>query len=330
MRKRALRWAAVFAALAILPPLTNSGPILVTSSIFSVWAAINLMWVLVWGTAGLFSLATMTVVGVGGYAAAFVSINYGVSWVVLPFVGILAGLVMGLLLGLPALRIKGVYFSLLTMGINEFLRVYVSQSKEMGSLQGGLYGVSSFIPEAMVNQREGFLVGHFVGLGLLALALVYHLWIDQGRLGLLLRTSRESESSAQVFGINVASTRMTVFILSSMALGLIGAFYASLFRSVSVNLFSLDTLLLLLAMMVIGGMNSPSGVILGTALVVFVDQILIDLGPNRMIGIAAVTLIITLTAENGLIGLPHQLRVWWAHRGRSRTLQDKAGADKTA
>lgn len=301
-------WAIAFAVLAVFPILVGGGPILVASSIFSIYAAINLIWVLVWGTAGLFSLGTMTIVGISGFAAAYLSINMGTPWWVSLIVGTLLGLVTGVIVGLPALRVRGIYYSLMTMGINEFVRVYALQSKELGSLQGGLYGASTFIPEAFINQREGFLIGHFIALILLALALVVHYRVNGGRLGLLLRAARESESTAQVFGIDVAYMRMAVFIISSMALGFIGGFYVSLFRSISPNIFSLDTLLLLLAMMVIGGMQSPAGVVLGTAIVVFVDQFFIDIGPNRIIGIAIATLIITLTTQEGLIGIPAQLR----------------------
>lgn len=309
-RARIRNWTIAFIFLAVFPVLVGGGPILVASSIFGIYASINLIWVLVWGTAGLFSLGTMTIVGVSGFGAAYLSIHFGTSWPVSLLIGALLGFVTGVIVGLPALRVKGIYYSLMTMGINEFVRVYALQSKELGSLQGGLYGASSFIPEAFINQREGFLIGHFAALALLALALVIHYRVAGGRLGLLLRTARESESTAQVIGIDVARIRMAVFIISSMALGLIGGFYVSLFRSISPNIFSLDTLLLLLAMMVIGGMQSPQGVVLGTAIVVFVDQFLVEIGPNRIIGIAIATLIITLTTQEGLVGIPAQIRRW--------------------
>ena len=141
--------------------------------------------------------------------------------------------------------------------------------------------------------------------------MILHYFIDNGRLGLLLRTARESESTALAFGVNVPWARMMVFVLSSMALGFIGAFYVTIFRSISVSIFPLETLLLLLAMMVIGGMNSRFGIVLGTALVVFVDQQLTDLGPNRMIGIALAMLLVTLFTENGLVSIPTQLRRWF-------------------
>jgi branched-chain amino acid transport system permease protein len=309
-----MAWIILFLVITIYPVVSGSNPMLVASSIFSIWAAVNLMWVLVWGTAGLFSLATMAVVGTASYGVAYLSINYGLAWYFMLPLGIIFGLVIGMIIGLPVLRVKGVYYSLLTMGITEFLRVYVSQNKALGSSASGLYGADSFVPEALLNTRAGFTIIHFVALIVLLLALLVHYRVDHGRLGLLLRTARESESTALAFGVNVPRTRMMVFIISSMALGFIGAFYVTVFRSISASIFSLETLLLLLAMMVIGGMNSRFGIVLGTALVVFVDQQLTHLGPNRMIGIAVAMLLITLFAENGLVSVPTQIRRWLKKR----------------
>jgi branched-chain amino acid transport system permease protein len=101
-----------------------------------------------------------------------------------------------------------------------------------------------------------------------------------------------------------------VFLLSSTALGFIGGFYATHFGGASPNLFSFDTLLLSLAMMVIGGIGRSEGAVAGTVIVVFIDRVLIDLGPLRYMLIGAIMLGVVLFLKGGLFGIKQQFRTW--------------------
>ena len=101
--------------------------------------------------------------------------------------------------------------------------------------------------------------------------------VDSGRLGLLLRTARESEGVAKGLGIDVVRARFAVFIISSAVLGLIGGFYTGFYGGVSLTIFDFNTLLLLLAMIVVGGIGSAKGAIIGTALLLYIDRTYADL-----------------------------------------------------
>ena len=100
------------------------------------------------GTASIFSLATYAVVGTAAFLTAWLSINLGLPWWMLPPVGVLIGFLFGGILALPALRLDGFYYALLTLGLNELCRVYFVTSPEFGSASGGLYGASTYISSA--------------------------------------------------------------------------------------------------------------------------------------------------------------------------------------
>ena len=106
--------------------------------------------------------------------------------------------------------------------------------------------------------------------------------VASGRLGLLLRTARESEGVAKGLGIDVVRARFAVFIISSAVLGLIGGFYTGFYGGVSLTIFDFNTLLLLLAMIVVGGVGSAKGAIIGTALLLYIDQTYADLRQSRV------------------------------------------------
>jgi branched-chain amino acid transport system permease protein len=305
--KKPLWWLMSLGMLAAVTPFLSNSAITV-ASIFCMFAAINVLWTLIIGTAGIFSLATLAVVGVSGYAAAAFNVYLGVPWPFMFAIGCLTGLVAGGFLALPSTRLDGLYFALLTLGIVEICRVFVQQLKALGATNGSINQVDSFIPSDWFLQREGLLLG-FAGAFLLLLgALLMFKLVNSERLGMLLRTARDEEAFAEAIGIDYRRARLMVFMVSSAGLGIIGAFYAMYYRSISPSIFSLDQLLLLFAMIVIGGIGRADGAVLGTAIVVLIDKGLLDLGPIRILIVAAIMLLVTLLTNNGLVGAREQFR----------------------
>jgi branched-chain amino acid transport system permease protein len=300
--------------IGLFLPLTFGGlGFLSDLALFAVYASANLMWSLVLGTAGIYSFATFAIVGASGYVAAYLSVAHGWPWPAMLVAGTVAGLVLGLLVTIPAVRLRGVYFALLTFGLASLFSSYAAVTDALGGAQG-LYGAGSFIPEADVGTRTGALIGSYAGLLLLVVAVIVHRMVDNGRLGLLLRTARESEPFAQALGIDIVRARLTVLAISSAVLGLVGAFYVCFYRGISPGIFDFGTLLLLFAMIVVGGIGSRRGVLLGTALLLFISEYFLQSGPARLIAIALLMLLVTLLATRGLVGIPEQLREWLARR----------------
>ena len=293
--------------LALVVPMAVGTNLVYTAAItFALYSAINLMWMLVIGTAGIFSLATLAVVGVSAYLTAWLSIDFGITWPMMLILGPLIGLLVGVIIGLPALRIDGLYYALLTMGMIELCRVYAVSSKIFGAAQGGLYGADTFIPEAWQFQTSGLVLGYMAAFCLMLLMLGIYRLVNGQRLGLLLATARESEATAEAIGINYQFARFTVFLISSAGLGLIGGFYAAYYKGASPALLSIDMVMLLFAMIVIGGIGRAEGAVVGTAVVVFIDKIFIEYGPIRLVIIGLIMLAVTLFTRNGLLGVRSQ------------------------
>jgi branched-chain amino acid transport system permease protein len=323
--KRPIWWAIFLPLVTILPPLVGNNTLIVAATIFAIYASINLMWNLIIGTAGIFSLATMAVVGIAAYTASYFSIHFGLPWPVMLLIGTFVGLLFGLVIGIPSIRIENLYYALLTLGIVELCRVYVVQSRALGSATGGLYGADSFIPSHYALQRPGLILGFLASMVLLFLMLGVYRLVNGQRLGLLLRTAREDEAAAEAMGIDYVKLRIQVFIISSAALGFIGGFYAAYFKGASPSVFSIQTMLLLFAMIVIGGMDTAEGAVVGTGLVVFIDKVLVQLGPNRIILIGVIMLLVTLFTQGGLLGIKAQYR---AFREKKKSQRRAARTEK--
>ena len=318
-------WPATGVAAIVLPFILTSGYFASIAVIAGLYIAINLMWTLVLGTAGIYSFATVVIVGVAAYAAAYVGAGARTLefeqagwpiWAML-LVAVGTGAVAGLLVAAPAIRLRGVYFALLTFGLVELCRAFVLNSNAFGKATG-LARTNRLVASEELGGDQARLTHYFVAVGVAAVALLVYWSIDRGRLGLLLRTARESEPIARGLGIDVTLARLAVFVISSAVLGLVGGIYTGIYGSVSPTIFAFDTLLLLFAMMVIGGVGSARGVVLGVVALLLVDQKLLGLGALRMVVIAGIMLLIVLVAPAGLAGLPDQLRATAARRAARR------------
>ena len=310
--KKPLFWIAGMLLLLGIPLLIGDQRMYSIFGIICIFASINLFWSLIIGTAGIQSFATLATVGVGAYSSSFLSISLGVPWPIMLLIGTVFGGLMGFLISIPARRLDGMYYALLTLGVSEFCRAYVVQSDELGSkFNGALFGGDLFIPEDFSQTQLGMALGYMITFALLVATLVVYRLITKSRVGLLLRTaqaeSSEDEAFASAIGIDYQRMRLIVFIVASASLGFIGAFYAASQGGASLNLFSIDQLLLLLAMIVIGGIGKAEGAVFGTVIVVFITQFFVDWGPWRIILVGALMLASVLFTRFGLFGLRQQL-----------------------
>jgi branched-chain amino acid transport system permease protein len=302
-------------------------------NIFTLYVSMNLMWMLVIGTAGIYSFATLAVVGACAYFGSYISGGSQAGGdfegarslnVALMVLGAAAfGALLGALIAAPTIRLRGVYFALFTIGLAEVGRAIVKQHEELGKTEG-LFGGARFLRVDQGSTETGRTIQFFVGLALIVFCLAVYKLVDRGRLGLLLRTARESEGVARGLGIDVVRARFGVFIISSAVLGLIGGFYTGFYGGASLTIFDFNTLLLLLAMIVVGGLGSAKGAILGTALLLYIDRTYADLDNPawRFVWIGIIMFAVTLGTTRGLVGLPSQLRLYWERR-RARLAPDE-------
>ena len=311
--KRPIWWVLGLVAFLLAPLFMPDGmqnTLLTAGAFFGIYAAINLCWMLIIGTASIYSLATFAVVGVAAFGTTWLSITYGFPWWSLPILGSVIGLVCGIIIAIPATRLDGFYYALLTLGINELCRVYALQSKQFGSATGGLYGADTYIPKdwAPFNQS---LLSYYACFALMLCALMLYRMVNGRRLGRILRMAPEKrEAFAEATGVDYRRARIWVFIISSIALGFIGGFYSSHYRGVGFSIFSFDTVLLGLAMLVIGGIGRAEGAVVGTIIVVILDKVLISWGPIRLIVIGLIMLGVVLFLRGGIFGIKAQFRAW--------------------
>lgn len=329
--RRPIYWVICLAILFLGPllfPASMQSSLLTAGAIFGIFAAINVCWTLIIGTASIFSLATYAVVGVSAFLCSWLSIQYGFPWFSLPLIGLAIGFAMGGIIALPALRLDGFYYALLTLGLNELCRVYFTTSKQFGSASGGLYGADTYILESwppMVQSHASYYIALMILIGSLFLFRI----VNGKRLGRILRMAPEKrEAFAEACGVDYKRARVQIFIITSAALGLIGGLYAAHYRGVAFSIFSFDTVLLGLAMLTIGGIGRAEGAILGTLIVVFLDKVMLEWGPMRHFAIGTLMFLSVMFLNNGFFGIKKQFNAWRdKKRGEWRSSRTEKGGE---
>lgn len=307
---------------------------------FALFVAMNLMWMLVIGTAGIFSFATVAIVGGAAYVVTYLAggsrAGYDIEGarslnvILMLAIGVGVGALLGVIVALPGIRLRGVYFALFTFGLVELGRAIVVQQNTLGQNEG-LYGATRFISPDDIGTDRARTVNFLVALAMIAFCLLVYRLVDGGRLGLLLRAARESEPVARATGVDINRARFAVFIISSAVLGMVGGFYSAFYGGVSPDIFSFDTLLLLLAMMVVGGLGSAKGTLVGTVFLFWIDRSLDDAEQPlwRFIIIGCFMLAVVLFARRGMAGIPGEI-IAWAKQRRKGSDQPGAPAEPLA
>lgn len=304
---------ALAGLMALVPAFIGTRYIITTLTLFFIWAIVVTQWNLVLGVAGIFSLAQMALFAVGAYGTAMLGYYFGMAMPPAMLLAALASVVVSLVIGLACLRLSGPYVALLTLAIAQMLFLLVVNdtacftNPPSGCLPffGGVRGFSRF-GDLGFRDLLGtkWYIGHYyVGLALLVLAVGFTIVIIRGPLGLAFKALRDNSGYAMARGIGKLKYQLWVFGLSSFFTGLAGAFYAVQFGVVGPIVFSVTTLLFLLAMIVVGGIGTIWGPLLGAALLTLVDEGMREAGDYRDLGLGLLLSLFVILLPRGLAGL---------------------------
>jgi len=261
------------------------------------------------GGTGQFSLGHAGFFAIGAFTAAILSATYGWPfWLGIPAGGVLAT-VAGIVVGVPVLRLSGPYFSIATLGFG----LLIANVLATADWAGGRTGISLNAP------RLGpytFTSTTFFWVVLLVLVVaVYAAYnLRRGATGRAFVALRESEPAAQASGINLARYRVTAFAISALYAGVAGALFAYFNLYVSASSFGLPVSVAFIAIIVVGGLDSVAGSIVGAVFLIVVQELLNNAGQAQLAQplYGAVIVVALLFLPRGLVGLLALLR---ARRG---------------
>jgi branched-chain amino acid transport system permease protein len=309
---------------------------------------------LITGFTGQFSIGHAGFMAVGAYSSAYLTVYYAGAWersvagmfggtvahVLIFLIAILVGSIVaalaGLIVGIPSLRLRGDYLAIVTLGFAEIIRIIILNIDKVG-------GATGFTVPAYTN----FLwVGAFA---VITIVIVYN--IVHSDIGRALVSIREDELAAEAMGINTTRYKVLAFVISSALAGMAGVLFGHYTSFLSTNDFQFIRSFEIIIMIVLGGMGSLTGAVLGAIIITFLPELLRTLGPRlesllgfaiganniptsvhnflsqlanyRLVIFAALLIAIMLTRPQGLLGT-QEFGLSWLKRGQRRPVGDSA------
>lgn len=336
-------WCALALAAVVLPQVAGSSDVNLASEIiyFSV-AALGLA--LLTGFSGQISLGHGAFLGMGAYVTIILTVDYDVSFAVAGLVAMASAFVIGLLIGLPALRITGVYLALVTLALATlFPQILVRLGDVTGASVGRgqvpREGFGDFARLEEVGRRrflatEGFRAPDWTGLAddqwryyvFLALAVVTFLLVrnlTRSRVGRGLVAIRDNEVAAETAGVPVSRYKVLTFGVSAAIASLAGWMFAALNDAASPRSFTIVLSITLLVAAVLGGVNSIVGPVIGSIVIVLVrDSVPASSQQYTNVVLGVVLIVLMLVAPGGVVGLYRKQQI----RRKLRAAQEAAAA----
>ncbi len=282
--------------IALYPVLHGDTYIMHIFILFFIWSLVASNWNLLMGYAGIFSLGNIGYFAVGAYASGILSKSLGWSpWVCIPVGGLTSMIIVTVCVGLPALRLSGIYIALLSLIFADSLPTILTQTR---SITGGAMGLHDVPPlfEGITRVQA-----YYINFGLfLAMLTVIHRTIHSTT-GLAFVALRDSKEFASALGVNEYKEKIKVFALVSFLTGIAGGFYVHYLGDISPTTLAIEPFLLTIAMMEMGGIGRFPGAVLGAAIIVFGNEFLRLAGTLRLALLGGLICAIILFFPGGLM-----------------------------
>jgi len=265
-------------------------------------ASLNLLM----GYGGQISLGHAGFYGLGAYVSGALGVKLGFSaWIGLPAAALTTALA-ALVIGIPTLRLRGLYLSMATLGFNAILVIMFNRLIDLTGGPNGLLGVRPFALGgfALNTDNRQFPVAWL--LSLLVMLAVGNLL--RSRLGRALRAVATNELGAEAAGIDSFRTKLVIFVLTAGMAGIAGSLYVHINQYASPETFSVSNSILLVVMVAIGGSATYWGPLFGALIYTAVPQLLLEYEDVELMLFGLAMLVVLIALPSGLAGLPAALR----------------------
>jgi branched-chain amino acid transport system permease protein len=295
LRSRMVWVAILLAAIATTLPWWLSGYILGVLTVAYYFGVFGMAWDLLFGFAGEVNFGPTFLIGLGAYSAAMLDAHFAMPIPICVIAGGLVALIGGLLLAVPALRLRGPYFGLVTL-----VAVLLLQNAIVifAGVTGGEIGM--MVPDVMSVDADH---NYWIALAFLIVCAIILFGLSRSAIGLILQASGQDTVGAQALGFNVTKHKLAAFCISAVFSGVAGAmlvFYQGTASVSTVVDIGIGVQIIIAA--VLGGRRTILGAVLGSIFLIVAGEFLRPLGQINTFVVAAVALAVILFFPDGLLG----------------------------
>ncbi|MGW4642012.1 branched-chain amino acid ABC transporter permease [Sphaerisporangium sp. NPDC004334] len=293
------KWAGLAGlAVAALAPFVIATPyalsVMTSAAIFVMLASgLNI----VVGFCGLLDLGYVAFFAVGAYTSGVLSTRFDLPLLVTVPAVIAVTVVAGVVIGAPTLRLRSDYLAIVTLGFGEIIRITANNLEVTGG-PSGIYGIPGL--------GGGPVVFYYLTVAIVALAVIGASRLGRSRLGRAWRFVREDEDAAEAMGVHTYRVKLAAYIAGAIWGGLAGVLFAAQLSAISPGSFTFLQSALVLMAVVLGGMGSTPGVVIGAIVISLLPEVLRDFADYRFFAFGVLLIVVMLLRPQGL----------WPHRSR--------------
>ncbi len=258
------------------------------------------------GQAGLLNLGYVAFYAVGAYSYAVLNTRLGLSFWPGLLVGALAAAGSAAVIGLVTLRLRGDYFAIVTLGLGEITRIVLNNWNRVTGGQNGISGISR--PAVAGHVLSGPLDFYYLILAIAIISVFGIRRLMHSRIGRAWVAIREDEIAAEAMGINTFRLKILASVLGSAFAGLAGVFFAAKMGFISPESFTFLESVMILCMVVLGGMGSIPGIILGAFLLIVLPEAFREFHDYRMLAFGFAMVLMMIFRPQGLLGVAARRR----------------------
>jgi branched-chain amino acid transport system permease protein len=256
------------------------------------------------GWTGQINFGQAAFYGLGAYTTA-IATKAGLPWIATPLLSVMVVMAASLLLGLPTLRLRTYYLAMTTIGFGEIIRLIIVHWEPVTGGTSGLRAIPGislfgFGPEGQIQH-------YYLLIAVLALAALVASRIRQSELGRAMIATKDSEIAAEQSGVDTTRTKLLAFMIGAVYAGLAGCLYASSIRFISPDSFSGTQAILLMTMLIVGGMGSIAGCVIGALALTLLPEALRFLGQWYLVLYGLGVIAVVVLAPGGLASLASRL-----------------------
>jgi branched-chain amino acid transport system permease protein len=302
LESRHLGWAGL--AIGLLAPFVIATPYamnVMTSAIIFVMLAVGLN--IVVGYCGLLDLGYAAFFAVGAYTSGVLSTELGLPLLATVPAVIVVTVIAGVVIGGPTLRLRSDYLAIVTLGFGEIIRIVATNLSITGG-PSGIYGIPGLFGDSATDP----VLFYYVVLLIVAVAVLLAARLGRSRLGRAWRFVREDEDAAEAMGVHTYKVKLAAYIAGAIWGGLAGVLFGAQLSAISPASFTFLQSALVLMAVVLGGMGSTPGVVIGAVLISLLPEALRDLADYRFFVFGVLLIIVMIARPQGL----------WPPRSRER------------
>lgn len=276
----------------------NNSNILVVLTLMCLYVAMGQMWNLLGGYAGMLSLGMQAFIGIGGYSLTILSVKFGVNIYLSIIIGAVICALFGLAVSPAIFKMSGVYFAIGTWIVAEALNIFFSNWKFVGYAQdwsiNTVFGMS-------------YTQIYYTALIVAVISVLVVFILLRTKTGLALMAIRDSASAAETMGVELFKTKLKCYVIACFMMGLIGG--AQYMQTGYINPtsgFSINWTIAMTFSVIIGGLGTMEGPIVGAILYVIVTQIMYNFPGMSNIVLGIIAIVVIMVAPQGIMGTLYQ------------------------